>query len=93
MTLGKPRQHGEKQGLCGRSGLRRGLLASGTPPPRLAAASARVWADRVGSGDRRAITTVLRGSVHCNGRLWTARASVRQQLCVGHGGAVVEGGR
>ena len=80
MTLGKARQHGEKQGLCWRSGLRRGLLASGTPPPRLAAASARAWADRVGSGDRWAITNVLRASVHCNGRLWTARASVRQQL-------------
>eukprot|EP00966_Prymnesium_polylepis_P166376 3846208-Prymnesium_polylepis.2 len=70
MALGLARQHGEKQGLCGRCGLRGGLLAVGTPPPHLAAASARARADWVGSGDRWAITTELRASVHCNGRLW-----------------------
>ena len=86
VTLGKARQHAEEQGLCGRSAFRRGLLAAGTPPPRLAAASARAWADRVASGGRWAITTVLRSPPCCE-RVWTAMAgcglggaSVRQQL-------------
>ena len=92
MTLGRRGSMGKNKEFCGRSGLRGALLAAGTPPPRLAAASARAWADRVGSGGRRATTTVLRASVHCNGRLWAERAC-SSSFVWAHGGAVVEGGR